>query len=119
MMPIGDKFLNKRFIKPSFETQVSEIVKKTPEIKQESEPSGELLIDKKEYETKAKKKTATDIHTEIKQILDDSPDLNGHERAYSVLLQAFKDGYKGKRLDSWQRYLVEYFQNLKELIVGE
>lgn len=118
----------KAFRKPHFEAQVTRIAEKISETKEVTTSPDKLVIDSKTEETqtlkhskqKAKKKTATDIHLQIKQILDDSPDLDGHEQARSVLLQAYKTGFGGKRLKRWRRYLKEYFDDLesKEIVMG-
>lgn len=112
----SDKFLSRRWRKPNLESQVVVIAKENTKTKEETTHTNELLIDKKEQDTqktqKQKKQTATDIHLEIKKILEDSPDLEGHEKARSVLNQALQDGFKGKRLTQWEVYLEGYFNDI-------
>lgn len=118
-MPLADKFLSRRFSRPNLESQVVEIAKENPQIKEESVHTNELLIEKKEAQKaknhttqKAKKRTATNIHLEIKQIINDNPDLEGHQKARSVLDKAYSDGFKGKRLAQWEVYLDDYFNDI-------
>jgi len=107
----------KSFIEPSFEAQALEITTEISETKEVVKPVDELVIDSKTEETQtpkhSKKKTATDIHLEIKTILSDSPDLDGHMQARSVLFDAFKSGYGGKRLKKWRSYLKDYFDDME------
>lgn len=112
---VGRKHLWKFFRESNFEAQVSRITTEISKIKEKSRSPDSLVIDSKTEETQtvkqSKKKTATDIHLEIKRILENSPDFNGHKKALSVLQQAFKIGFTGKRLDKWRRYFVDYFES--------
>jgi len=69
-------------------------------------------------ECKCGKITATTIHMMIKKILDDSPDLRSHCKARSILVAAYANGYKGKRLTKWLKYFNKYFKDLEEKKIG-
>ena len=95
----GRKNLQKHWVRTTFEQNL-----------RGSSPTPALVIDKPEEakektkidQKKAKKRTATDVHLEIKQlVLDDNYSL-----ARSVLLQAFTDDFKGKRLNAWKDKLM-------------
>ena len=94
----GRKNLQKHWVRSSFEQQyrgssgVKElIINKPKEVKKET----------KTKEKKAKK-TATDIHLEIKNLIEQE----NYSQARSVLNQAFIDGFKGKRLNAWKGKLM-------------
>ena len=95
----------KRF---SFENQTSE---KEKEFKKEIkthhsrnvEREAKEALTKKEGADK-KKKTATDIHLEIKTLVN----KNLIEEGFELLQESFLQGYSGKRLAGWK----EYFEGL-------
>lgn len=113
MHRLGYKNLHKRFDRVSLEEQV--------EKKQSSSSTKEIITTEEEnaldeltrlteemggyeleLETK-KKKTANDIHREIKSLVAE----NQLQEARLVLKQALQDGYKGKRLSRWSSELLE------------
>jgi hypothetical protein len=112
---VGRNFFAKQFKPKSFQAQVLEKAKENSESKQEVPVVEELVIIKtgeeipqeekpkvkKETKTK-KKKTANDIHKEIKVLVD----AGNLKKARSVLKKALKNGYGGKRLTSWQDSLL-------------
>lgn len=122
----GRNNLQKQWVRKSFEDELRETFKvsgliiETPveenkEQQQEEKTETEKQDKKPKTKKKAKKKkTATDVHLEIKKIIEESPDLDGHEKARSVLEKAFKDGFKGKRLTKWDVYLRDYFKQISE-----
>ena len=100
----------KVFKKPSLEGSLDrDYIEKKLLITEPEEAEKEETI---EIKKPKKKKTATTIHLEIKETLENSPDLAGHEKADSLLKQAFKDGFKGKRLQTWDSYLSNYFDSI-------
>lgn len=104
----GRNHLFKHWRRPSLEVQVLKNKREINKIKEETSPLNELVIGKNEeckpkQENKTKKKkTANDIHKEIKELT-----LYGNfKEARRVLIQALQDGFKGKRLSSWSLVLA-------------
>lgn len=87
---------------PSFEDQVlkrsttGRSEEKAPDIKEIIEPIEEEIILKK-------KKTATDIHMEIKNLIN----ADDYFIAKKTLDKALKDGYTGKRIAKWIKFFKE------------
>jgi len=126
-MPKGVKHLWKQFNRPSLESQIvvdspsTDLIIDSPE-GQKTEEKQEFRKDLKQKtkpkkptkKTKTKKKkTATDVHLEIKKLVEESS-FDSHRTARSILLKAFDDGFSGKRLARWETYLDGYFEQHEE-----
>lgn len=98
-------------ISPKTDSKTLFIGKSTGEIEEEKTQTKEEKNSKK---VTKKKKTATDIHLEIKYILEKDADYSGYTHARSVLNNYLQQGYKGKRLAKWKLHIDEYFTYLEE-----
>ena len=105
---VGKNHFWKLFKKPSFEEEV---------LKNKSLGIIEFIENKEDIiEKPFKKKTATDIHMEIKNFIE----VNDYESARSILMKALVDGYTGKRINAWIEFFKEYDEevNSTEIIDG-
>jgi len=102
---VGKRYESKRFLKQSLQTQVvdfKEKFRKTNVEIVEQSPDDGLVIPEATEDKQEQKKTANDIHKEIKELVEQEK----LEEATSVLQQALQLGYKGKRLDKWREILM-------------
>jgi len=117
---VGRKHLWKYWWEPSFQAQASDIVKEINETKDDLADEDPIIIDDDEDdddqgddqsddqgddedddEEEPKKKTATDIHKEVKELT-----LEGQiTEARLVLGESLEKGYGGVRLSSWSAIL--------------
>jgi len=98
----GRKNLQKHYVRHGFDQILKDdlgvqdlIIEKPEEAKREEKQETKP-------KQKVKKRTATDVHLEIKKLVEEKK----YSLARSVLQKAFKDGFKGKRLDSWRQKLM-------------
>lgn len=105
-----DKHHWKNFKRVPFEDQTVELRVE----KGEKESFSSLLVAKKsepQQKKKVEKKTATTVHMELKKILSENPGPGEYLRARELLLKAKKEGFNGRRLDSWDKKIKSYFTN--------